>query len=257
MEPEIVFGSAEEQEVAAPADENETAAAEQGEDGAEAADRPPQGKKGNQDAAVASAAAAARRQAESRYRDALQAHIEQKQRIAESLGFDTFEDLESNVASQTPPNGMPPNAFEMLVQRAVEQNPVIREAAEQRDKAQIHNSFDEFARDFPDSGIDTMADFLKMPNFEEFYGYIDRGLTLSEAYMLVNRESITNRKAAAAKQAALNAVYGKAHMRSTAGGGEADEVVVPRDTYRSYRQMMPEWTDRQIREHYKQSTQKE
>ena len=93
-----------------------------------------------------------------------------------------------------------------------------------------------------------------MPNYDAFYNYVNHGLSLSEAYTLTNRDAIVNQKAAAAKQAALNTVYGKAHLRSNAGGGDADDVVVPRDTYKSYRQMMPEWTDRQIREHYKRST---
>ncbi len=254
MEPEIEFGSVEEQEVAEPATDSDTVAAEDGVEEADIADRPPQDKKGNQDAAVASAAAAARRQAENKYREAISTHMDQKERFAKSQGFSTWEEMENKSVTQSLQRGVTPQAIELLVHRAVEQSPIIREAREQKNKAQVKASFDEFTKEFPQSGIETMADFIKMPNYDAFYNYVNHGLSLSEAYTLTNRDAIVNQKAAAAKQAALNTVYGKAHLRSNAGGGDADDVVVPRDTYKSYRQMMPEWTDRQIREHYKRST---
>jgi len=260
------FTSEETQEVADPASEGaedqNVAVSEPGE--------PP--KKGNQDASIASAAAAARRQAQieaqaqyKKWQQEQEQQYELQSRVAKradtlarSRGFQSYEELETAAQNEDLKNGkLSPDVLNGIVQRMVQDNlannPAIRQAAEYRQKAEVDAAFSEFQKQFPDEGIGSVADFLAMDNYDVFEAHVTRGLSFADAYWLANKQRLLLKQTAAGKQAAMNAIGSKAHMRSSAGGYEADEVTVPRDVYRSYRQMLPEWTDRQIRQHYAKS----
>ena len=99
-----------------------------------------------------------------------------------------------------------------------------------------------------DPAIKTLDDLQKLPNYGEIYDKAMRGYTLADAYLVVNRDKLTQKASAAAKQAALNNL-GKDHMKPTTSRGEG-QIDVPADVMENYRLLNPKATDAEIREHY-------
>ena len=87
------------------------------------------------------------------------------------------------------------------------------------------------------------------------------GLSLIEAYELSNKQQIREHLKASSKQAALNKLNGKSHIRGNGGEG-ADDIdlgVVPPDVLQQYRAMFKkelrtgEMTEKDFVKHYKNS----
>lgn len=77
-----------------------------------------------------------------------------------------------------------------------------------------------------DPAIKQFDDLTKMENFPLFDQLVkERGMDLVSAYKVANFEAATQKRAAAAKQAALNAVNGKNHLQPTGNQGTAEEAI--------------------------------
>ena len=100
-----------------------------------------------------------------------------------------------------------------------------------------------------DPGIKTVADLMERPEYKQIYANVQKGLSIVDAYKLVNFDSLTQSKAAGARQAALNSAAGKEHMAPTQSRG-AGAVTVPKDVKEMYRLYNPEATDAEIQAHY-------
>ncbi|MEG0803433.1 MAG: hypothetical protein RSF90_00615 [Pygmaiobacter sp.] len=95
----------------------------------------------------------------------------------------------------------------------------------------------------------TLAELEALPGGERMVQLWRGGVPLADAYAVANISEITRRETAWAKQAALNAVYGKAHLAKTSGTATS-EVTVPAAVYEQYRAMMPNWSDAKIQKNY-------
>ena len=213
-------------------------------------------------------AAAARRRTQAQYEQKLQRERTRMGEVAQKLGFDDFDTLERHALGQhaRPEQADDPPAPAQAGAQAPLQTPDAplaagQDAAQQalaEEQAQIvQESMQAFIRQFPDSGIRTVQDFLKLPQDEllSFYNYVARGLDYSEAYLLTHHRQIAQQQADAARQAAYNAISSKAHLQQLGGDdAQAAYVHVPADTLATYRQWFPNWTDARIRAHYAQST---
>ena len=120
-------------------------------------------------------------------------------------------------------------------------------AREERAKAQIEQQLEEIHQLDPD--ITGMADLAKLEHYDRFRELVQKGLGLTDAYKLVNFEKLTEKAAAARKQAMLNASASKAHLTPTAQRG-AGAQPVPEDVRKAYRTYLPDATDSEIQRHY-------
>lgn len=203
--------------------------------------------------------AAARRQAEAEKNREIAAMTARQEAFAQSRGYGSFGDMErANHAEQLQAGNIDAVLGPMVnqaLEARLEQHPVLQMAREQMQQAAVDQSLDEFKRAFPRAGVSSVADLLRVPNFDEFSRLVGMGLTYVQAYKLANEGELQAQGAAATRQATLNRVNGKGHMTGTeAAGDDPDtDVTVPQETLRGYRAVMPGWSDAQIRRHYKKS----
>lgn len=130
------------------------------------------------------------------------------------------------------------NPVVMQAQQVIEQNKMVAaENALQRDLAEITKY---------DPNIKGINDLAALPNFSEMLDRVSHGMSLVDAYKIVNYGKSTD----AARQQAINQMRGKDHL-ATQSGVEQDEeyVEVPAE-------IMSRWksegkTEKQIRETYK------
>ncbi len=102
-----------------------------------------------------------------------------------------------------------------------------------------------------DASISTMDDLVRAPKYDEFAKLVrEHGLSFVDAYKLANMDAIMSRGSAAAKQQAINAQNGKAHLTATKTGGSGVTNTVPAEVKAQYRLFNPGMTDEQIAAHY-------
>jgi len=163
------------------------------------------------------------------YMDALQ--IQQRQANEQEL-------QEKGVDPQIIDRMIAQNPVVMQAQQVIEQNKMVAaENALQRDLAEITKF---------DPNIKGINDLAALPNFSEMLDRVSHGMSLVDAYKIVNYGKSTD----AARQQAINQMRGKEHL-ATQSGVEQDEeyVEVPSE-------IMSRWksegkTEKQIRELYK------
>lgn len=102
-----------------------------------------------------------------------------------------------------------------------------------------------------DPSVTDFQTLVQHPNFQQFDARVRQGYSLVDAFKLANYDQITGKKAAAAKQQALNSVNGKNHLNPTKSAGTGEDVVVPEETMAMYRSAFPKWTKQQIIDDYK------
>ncbi len=163
--------------------------------------------------------------------------------------------------------GMDPTAISAMIQEAVANDPAVleakamaqaakaREAEAQRqaavgwysDQIKAINTLDPAAniKDLDDlAGRDKAA-------FASMLDQVRRGMSLVDAYKLANYDRLVQAQIAAAQQKARNQAAGKAHLAPLGGkSGPAEDVTVPADVMRQYREMFPSMSDADIRKEY-------
>lgn len=101
-----------------------------------------------------------------------------------------------------------------------------------------------------DPSISSVQDLLNAANAKAFYEYAKKGLTLSEAYMLANREKLEQQKTEAARQQALSAARGKDHLRGPGAVRGAGTAAVPAEDMAMFRVFMPNASEAEIQAFY-------
>lgn len=122
-----------------------------------------------------------------------------------------------------------------------------REARDQKAKAVMQQQLTEIQK--MDPSIQEAADLLKMPNAAKFYAYVKKGLSMTEAFYLANRETMEAKAQQAAQQKALNLANSKNHLSATGGRGK-EPVAVPKGTMEVFRTMNPKATEAEIQAYY-------
>ena len=143
-----------------------------------------------------------------------------------------------------------------MINKLINEHPAIREAREAKEANQksqqdrfLVDSFSELTKEFPDmaKAEDVPVDVWRKWNNGS------AGITLADAYALVNRKEITAKQAESTKQATLNSIQGKGHLQGNGKGVEGDTVRVPDDVMEMYKRFNPKQTTEQIKAHYKAS----
>jgi len=143
-----------------------------------------------------------------------------------------------------------------MVKKLVDEHPDLQAAREFKQaaiRAQedsfLVNSFDELTKEYPE--IKGVAD-VPLDVWRKWKNG-STGLTLNEAYLVVERKNIEARKVEAAKQATLNNIQSKDHVRGNGKGVEGDTVRIPDDVMEMYKKFNPGKSMDEYKKHYKAS----
>lgn len=96
-----------------------------------------------------------------------------------------------------------------------------------------------------DPAVKSLADLKAQPEFGRFDRLVKSGLAISDAYKLACFDRLGRQQAAAARQAAINALRGKEHLAPVGGGPDAEDGLTD-EIIQNYRQYNPRWTRAQI-----------
>ena len=143
-----------------------------------------------------------------------------------------------------------------MINRMIEQNPVVQQARattarvrqEEAQKA-MEAQIAEISK--LDPSVTDFNSLVRHPNFQQFDQMARRGYSLVDAFKLANYDQITGKKAAAAKQQAMNQVNGKSHLNATKSGGAGEDISIPDEEMEYFRNFFPDLSKKQIMEKYK------
>jgi len=160
-------------------------------------------------------------------------------KYGQSHGLNTVAQFEEALRQEEyRSKGIDPN----MINQLIENHPAIKSAKAYEQaviKAQEDNflvsNFHELQEKHPD--IKSVADvpaevWRKWQNGST-------GLTLEEAYYVGNRKQIQQQQTEAAKQATLNNIQGKEHVRGNGKGTEIDTTRIPDDVLEMYKKFNP------------------
>jgi hypothetical protein len=177
-------------------------------------------------------------------------------KYGDSHGIRSLAELEKAIQTeQYRQQGIDPDAINQLI----ENHPAIKQANEENFKRLVQDNYLDLQKEYPElvkKPEDVSEDVFKKWNDGK------SGLTLTEAYELVNRKSIREHLQASSKQKALNQVNSKSHLRSNGGDGadDVDLTSIPADTLQTYRQLFAKelrtgkMKESDFVKHYKKST---
>lgn len=159
-----------------------------------------------------------------------------------------------NARAQMEQQGMNPDLLDQMINN----NPVIRQAQSiirenqlREGERELNAQVKKISEFYPE--VQSLEDISKMETFPAFDAYVRNGLSLVDAFKLANFETMSQRNAAASKQAAINAAKGKSHL-SPVGGGAAGEsaqmVEIPKEELSIWEQVYPNLSYKQLREKY-------
>jgi hypothetical protein len=113
---------------------------------------------------------------------------------------------------------------------------VLQQAEEAQFKQQLADNYSELVKEYPDL-VKAPQDIS--PDVWQKWQDGKTGLSLTEAYELVNKKTIREHLQASSKQSALNKINSKNHVRANGGEGaeDVDLTSVPAETMQAYRQM--------------------
>lgn len=175
------------------------------------------------------------------------------EKYGKSHGLNTVADFEAQLQREEyQSKGIDPD----MIKKLVDEHPAIKSAQEaqaiaakaQQDRFLVDN-FNELAKEFTE--IAKAEDVP--PDVWRVWRNGESGISLKQAYAAVNYESIASKKAEAAKQAALNNIQSKEHVRGNGSGVEGDTVRIPDDVMEMYKRFNPGKTMDEYKKHYKAS----
>lgn len=176
--------------------------------------------------------------------------------IAKNKGYKTWEEFEKALNRDTliEAGVEDPDKFSDVLNRMISESPEVRKAKEIIEKQQQEENDKIMQEELKlinaiDSSIETLDDISKMDNCNDVIEKLNKGYSLYDAYVLCNMNRISQLNKDKKDKAKLNNTNSKSHMKKTTGGSN-DYVEIPKDIYATYKRNLPNWTDKQIREHY-------
>ena len=138
-----------------------------------------------------------------------------------------------------------------MLDQMIANNPTVRQAQQVLDRVQMEEGerqMNEAIKEIShlDPSITDVAALANHPNAPVFNEYVNRGYSLVDAFRLANFDTLTGKKAAAAKQQAMNNVNGKSHLTTTAGNAGGDDVVIDPQEMQMMKHAFPNLTHAQL-----------
>lgn len=156
-------------------------------------------------------------------------------------------DQEQLTRNQMQQAGLDPD----ILDRMIENNPKVKRAEQltaQFEAAEGERQMNEAIKEIShlDPSITDVAALANHPNAPVFNEYVNRGYSLVDAFRLANFDTLTGKKAAAAKQQAMNNVNGKSHLTTTAGNAGGDDIVIDPQEMQMMKHAFPNLTHAQL-----------
>lgn len=177
-------------------------------------------------------------------------------KIAVSRGFKDWKELDTfSQKERLEAMGIQrPEDFNAYVEDLVAKSPVLEQARQilERQKQEeqqrmVTEAINEINKYDPD--IKSLDDLTKSPYYEAFYGLMNKGYTIADAYKIAAFDKITSMKVNSAKQTVINNIDSKNHFKPI-HGAKSKETSVPEEVLATYRKNMPNMSDAEIKEHY-------
>lgn len=170
--------------------------------------------------------------------------------------YDAWKDRQAEAALQQEFSSSyednPADAVAKLLDQKLASHPAIVAARRQEGINFINSEIASINAAFPDSGIKNIAEFQAHPKFREMDEHVRHGVSMLNAYKLANMDDILSRKTAAAKQAAFVSEASRSHLKAGASAG-GDPIHMPADEMATWKALLPEKSEKQIRELYAKS----
>ena len=181
---------------------------------------------------------------------------EKLENIAKNKGYNTWEEFEkaTNRDALVEAGVEDPDKFSDVLNRMIKESPEVVKAREIIEKQQQDEQEAKMKEELKliheiDDSIETLDDISKMDNCDDVIEKLNRGYSLYDAYVLCNMNRISQLNKDKKEKEQTSNVNSKSHMKSTRGGS-SNYVEVPTEIYNTYKKNLPNWTDKQIREHY-------
>jgi hypothetical protein len=154
--------------------------------------------------------------------------------------------------------GIDPRMFEELVNRQVENNPVVQQAQMVMEESRQRNAEALLEEDMKvisslNPNLKSLADVQALPDFMQMAQMCQtNGIRLADAYKLAHFNDLMAGKSASAKQAALNTMNGTSHLNQTDGMAENNdnEVEIPQADLATWKQWFPNASAAELRKKY-------
>jgi hypothetical protein len=126
---------------------------------------------------------------------------------------------------------------------------VIRQQEQQRANDFMAQEFAALKKEFPDCGLDNPQALHKTEAGKRALQMwaAAPGVSLADAYAATHRAEIAKKQSAAAKQAAMNEMNSKGHLKQTKVSGATGGAEMPADVLKSYKTFFPKATNEEIR----------
>ena len=154
--------------------------------------------------------------------------------------------------------GIDPQMFEDMVNRQVQNNPVVQQAQvvlEQAQKSQFENLVNEGLKEIAklNPNIKTINDVMDgSEKATQIVKYVDNGMTLVDAYKLAHFDDLMSGKVKSVKQATLNNMNGTSHLNQTDGVADSNEVEleIPQNELAQWKKAFPHASAAELRKKY-------
>ena len=145
-----------------------------------------------------------------------------------------------------------------FLDKLIAQNPTVRQAQEIMAQTQRQEADRQLASDLAeiakiDPNIKSLADLSATENFQAILQMVNQNhLSVLDAYKIANFDSITSRRADAAKQAAINSAKSKDHLETTntVAAKDKQNIPIPADQISRWRDSYPGLTDAELTAKY-------
>ena len=130
---------------------------------------------------------------------------------------------------------------------------VIHQQEQQAANDFMAKEFEAMKKEFPDCGLESPQQLNETEAGRRALQMWANapGITLADAYAATHRKEISKKQSAAAKQAAMNEMNSKGHLRQTKGSNAKGDV--PEEIRREYKIYFPNATDAEIAEMYRKN----
>lgn len=127
---------------------------------------------------------------------------------------------------------------------------VIHQQEQQAANDFMAKEFEAMKKEFPDCGLESPRQLNETEAGRRALQMWANapGITLADAYAATHRRELSKKQSAAAKQAAMNEMNSKGHLRQTKGSNAKGDV--PEEIRREYKIYFPKATDAEIAEMY-------
>ena len=179
--------------------------------------------------------------------------------IAKIRGYKNWEEFEkaTNRDALIDAGVEDPDKFSDVLTRMIKESPEVIKAQEIIERQQQEEQDAKMEQELKlihelDDSVETLDDISKMDNCEDIIEKLNRGYSLYDAYVLCNMSKISQMNKDKKEKNQVNNTNSKNHMKNTKGGS-TDYIEVPTEIYNTYKKNLPNWTDKQIRDHYAQN----